>query len=241
MKLFGYTVLCMLVSQFAIAQGTAARLESFGGNGNMGMAFAQMRQKKGINSDLPTVGSVYLDESFAPCTIFYNEELVGNFFYRHNAYNDEIEIKDRQLTEEAESSLATLKELRLVDGKRNEELALMLYRNKEGEVRNGYLYTLSEGKNYTLYFKNTVKFTEGTHPVSSMVRPTPNKFTHFTEYYYKPRDSKVAEYMVSKKAEFLERVAKDLREQAKKYIKEEKINLKKQEDLVATFTYLNSL
>ena len=240
MKIIAGILLCLLVSQHTVAQ-RSANLESFGGTGAVGMAFAQMRHKKGINSDLPTVGSIYLEDAFAPCTIFYNEELVGNFFYRHNAYNDEIEIKDTQLAEEAESSLATLKELRLIDQTANKELSLNLYRNKDGEVRNGYLYTLSKGKNYILYFKNNVKFTEGTHPVSSMVRPTPNKFTHFTEYYFKTSDGKIAEFLSPKKGDFLEGVVKDLREQVKKYLKEEKINLKRESDLVTLFGYLNSI
>ncbi len=57
-----------------------------------------------------------------------------------------------------------------------------------------------------------------------MVRPTPNKFSHFTEYYYKTGDDKIVEFIVPKKGEFLEVAVKDLREQVKKYIKEEKIN-----------------
>jgi hypothetical protein len=166
---------------------------------------------------------------------------VGNFYYRHNAYNDEIEIKDTQYMEEEASSLVTQKELRLVDRKDHKELALKVYRNKEGEVRNGYLYKLNKGKNYTLYYKNSVKFTEGTHPVSSMVRPTPNKFTHFTEYYYMAAGSRVAEYLGPRKGDFIDAVKKDLREQLKQYVKNERISLKKKEDLVATFTFLNTL
>ncbi len=231
-----------LLFNFSYGQGASAvNLESFSGQGQMGSVFAEMRKKKGIETDLPTVGSVYIDEKFLPCKIYYDSDLVGDFYYRHNAYNDEIEIKDTQFVEEAESSLATIKELTLVDPIGDKELSLKAYKNKQGEVRNGYLYLLNDGTNYKLYTKNNVKYTEGTHAISSMVRDTPNKFSQFTEYYFVTKDGKVAEYISNRKNDFLKSFDKEVRQDLQNFIKAEKINLKEEADLITVFNHLNSL
>ena len=240
------TTISLLVIAFAanltLAQASGVRsLESFDGQGQLGTVFAEMRKKKAITSDLQTVGSIYIDKEFLPCKVYYEDDLVGDFFYRHNAFNDEIEIKDSRSPEEPESSLLTLKELRLQDPVGNKELALRVYENKKGELRNGYLYRLGEGKNYDIFFKNNVKYTEGTQPANSLVRPTPNKFTHFSEYYYIKKGDKKAKYIEQKTGKFVKAFDKELREPLAAYLKKEKINLKKEEDLIKTFDYLNSL
>ncbi|MEB8330004.1 hypothetical protein OO009_11610 [Flavobacteriaceae bacterium KMM 6897] len=226
----------------SFAQGAVNnKLDNFTGNGYAGAAFSEMRKKLNTPSDLETVGSVYIDDRFLPCTVYYNDEAIGDFYYRHNAFNDEVEIKDTQLGEEPESSLATIKELRLVDGKDNKELALKAYQNKKDIVRNGYLYQLHDGEKYDLFFKNNVKYTEGTHPINSMVKATPNKFSHFTDFYFMKNGDKLAYYIEHKKSQFLREFEKDKRDSLASYIKEEKINLRKEEDLMKVFTYLNSI
>ncbi len=231
-----------LLFNFSYGQASHVNMETFsGGDGQLGMAFAEMRKKKDLVSDLPTVGSVYIDDQFLPCKVYFDNDLVGDFYYRHNAYNDEIEIKDTQFVEEAESSLATIKELKLVDPIGDKELSLKTYKNKQGEVRNGYLYLLTDGDNYKLFTKNNVKYTEGTHAISSMVRDTPNKFSQFTEYYFVAKDGKVAEYISNRKNDFLKLLDKETRQDVQNFMKKEKINLKDEADLIAVFNHLNAM
>jgi hypothetical protein len=234
-----YIVVLALSFHFVHGQ-QPVNLESFGGQGQMGSLFAEMRKKRGIVSDLPTVGSVYINEQFLPCKIYFDKDLIGDFYYRHNAYNDEIEIKDTQLAEEPESSLATIKDLTLIDPIGNKELSLKTYNNKQGEIRNGYLYLLNDGTKYQLYTKNNVKFTEGTHAISSMVRDTPNKFSQFAEYYFVGNDDKVAQYIGTKKSDFIKSFDKETRQELQNFIKKEKINLRDEADLIQVFNYLNS-
>lgn len=231
----------VIASNFALGQGTSFNMERFNGPGQIGVVFAEMRKKKDIVSDLQTVGSVYIDEQFMPCKVYYESDFIGDFYYRHNAYNDEIEIKDTQFAEEPESSLATIKELKLIDPSGNKELSLKPYENKKGEVRNGYLYLLMNGSKYDLFTKNNVKYTEGTHAVSSMVRNTPNKFSHFSEFYFIGKEEKVAHYIGTKKGDFIKSFDKGLRDKLSAFIKEENISLKEEADLIRTFEYLNSL
>ncbi len=191
LKLKVITIILFIASPGLMSQPFAITLEKFNGNGNIGMIFSTLRKKMGLESDLPTIGSVYLNDQFVPCIVYYRDDNVGQFYYRHNAYNDEIEIKDTKYTDEPASSLATIKELRLLETLNNTELSLMVYKNAKGETRNGYLYRIISGAQFNLYFKNNVKFKEGTHPATSMTRPTPNKFSHYIEYYIKKGASEV--------------------------------------------------
>lgn len=243
MKQVTFTILILLLTGVSYAQVGmgGSNLETFSGSGQGGTFFSELRKKQ--NSDalpLNTVGTPYINENFVPCKVYYNEELVGDLYYRHNAYSNEIEIKDSPLPEETPTSLATMKQLKVKDLNTGHTIAMMTYENKEGLIKNGYFYTMLEGKNYNLLFKKNVKFTEGTKPVNSMVRPTPNKFSQFVEYYYMTDGSKYAEIIPSSKGRFVKTFAPDNQDELKDYIKKENINLKKEEDLIKIFKHLNS-
>ncbi len=202
--------------------------------------FTKIRKVKDVETGvLETVGTPYIDESFQPSEIYYDAELVGKFFYRHNGYNDQIEIKDTQLDEEEPASLATLRQLRIIDKTTGQELSMIAYKNKEEQVRNGYMYKLLEVDEYSLFYKKNVKFTQGTLPVNSLVRPTPNKFSKFIEYYFIEKDSKVAVYIPTNKNKFIRSFNKDIQPDLKDFIKSESINLKKEEDLIRVFEFIN--
>jgi hypothetical protein len=86
-----------------------------------------------------------------------------------------------------------------------------------------------------------VKFTEGTHPVTSLTRPTPNKFSHFVEYYVKTTGVETAKYISKKTGDFLRVLEPENRAIAKDYVKNEKLNLKDEDDITKLFDHLNSL
>jgi hypothetical protein len=238
----GVILIALFTSSNIMSQVGPVNLEKFNGQGVGGSLFSSMRKVKDIKSDLPTVGSVYIDDNFRKSKIFYNDEFVGDFFYRHNAFNDEIEIKDTpQGTAEETSSLMAMRQLKLIDSESGDELALHVYKNKDENLRNGYLYLLQAGTSYNLYFKNNVKFTEGTHPVTSLTRPTPNKFSHFVEYYIKKPGEETAQFIGKKSGDFLRLIEDAQRDQVREYIKNEKISFKDQEDLLKLFEYINTL
>lgn len=230
--------ICVGLSSLVSGQYGLSQPENFSQQGQ-GELFSAMRKKRDVSNDLPTVGSIYINDVFQECEVYYKDEVVGNFYYRHNAFNDEIEIKDTKFNDEEESSLATVKELRVVNTVDGRELSLSTYKNKEETIRNGYLYTLVEGEKYSLYYRNRVRFKEGMKAVNSMVRSTPNKFTHFTDYYIVQGGEPVANYF-SGKMKDLEMFINDDINKAKSYLKENKLSTKKIEDLTSLFNFLNS-
>ncbi len=209
-------------------------------NPAMDQLFSDVRNHEGRVDWINAVGSPYMSEDFLPCKIYVGEEFAGNFYYRHNAYNDEIEIKD--YPEDPEKvSLHTDKQFRLVS--MDKELSLKTLVTDDGSYRNGYLNLISSGARFNLYTRTKVKFTEATKPVNSLVRPTPDKFTNYIDFYYSDttKEKDVTYFLEDRKKKFTASFDKAIVPELKAFIKERNINVKKQEDLIQVFDFLNSL
>ncbi len=229
-------------------------LESFSGSATEGAVFAQMRKTRSYGNDLPTAGSPYVNENFTEGEVFYNDKSLGVYLYRHNAFNDEVEVvkpgdesvkyvKDEQgnfvPAEGESSSLATIKEIVLKDKETGRSLSLTTITNEDGVLRNAYLYELTTGKNYILYYQNRVGFKEGVRAVNSMVRTTPNRFTHFQDFYIRKNGEEIAYFFSGKKKDLSTVLKKEDLESAEAVIGSQKLKTKTEEDLIILIEELN--
>ena len=251
MKKNKYTCIALLLPLGLSAQ---INLENFSGSATEGAVFAQMRKIRSYGNDLPTVGSPYVDENFSEGEVFYKEKSLGTYLYRHNAFNDEVEVikpgdesikyvKDEKgnfvPAEEESSSLATIKEIVLENKDTGISLSLRTVSNKDGALRNAYLYQLVSGKNYSLYYQNRVGFKEGVRAVNSMVRTTPNRFTHFQDFYIQKDGEEVA-YYFSKKPQDLIRVLRERDvKNARSIIMSKRLKIKTEKGMIELIEELN--
>ncbi len=251
MKNYIYLILTIALPLSSNAQ---INLESFSGSATEGAVFAQMRKTRSYGNDLPTVGSPYVNENFTEGEVFYNDKSLGVYLYRHNAFNDEVEVvkpgdesvkyvKDEQgnfvPAEGESSSLATIKEIILKDKETGRSLSLTTITNEDGALRNAYLYELTAGKNYTLYYQNRVGFKEGVRAVNSMVRTTPNRFTHFQDFYIRKNNEEIAYFFSGKKKDLSTVLKKEDLESAEAVIGSQKLKTKTEEDLIILIGELN--
>ncbi|MEL0241131.1 MAG: hypothetical protein VW908_05295 [Flavobacteriaceae bacterium] len=251
MKKYIYLILATTLPLSINAQ---INLESFSGSATEGAVFAQMRKTRSYGNDLPTVGSPYVNENFTEGEVFYNDKSLGVYLYRHNAFNDEVEvvkpgdesvkyIKDEQgnfvPAEGESSSLATIKEIVLKDKETGRSLSLTTITNEDGALRNAYLYELASGQNYTLYYQNRVGFKEGVRAVNSMVRTTPNRFTHFQDFYIRKNNEEIAYFFSGKKRDLSTVLKKEDLESAEAVIGSQKLKTKSEEDLIILIEELN--
>ena len=251
MKKFIYLLVTILSSLSINAQ---INLENFSGSATEGAVFAKMRKTRSYGNDLPTVGSPYVDDNFTEGEVFYNNKSLGIYLYRHNAFNDEVEVvkpgdelvkyvKDEQgnfvPAEGESSSLATIKEIVLKDKETGRLLSLTTITNEDGALRNAYLYELTTGKNYTLYYQNRVGFKEGVRAVNSMVRTTPNRFTHFQDFYLRKNDEEIAYFFSGKKKDLINVLKKDDLDLATEIISSNRLKTKTEEDLIILIEELN--
>ena len=251
MKKYIYLILAITLPLSISAQ---INLENFSGSATEGAVFAQMRKTRSYGNDLPTVGSPYVNENFTEGEVFYNDKSLGIYLYRHNAFNDEVEVvkpgdesvkyvKDEQgnfvPAEGESSSLATIKEIVLKDKETGRSLSLTTITNEDGALRNAYLYELTAGKNYTLYYQNRVGFKEGVRAVNSMVRTTPNRFTHFQDFYIRKNSEEIAYFFSGKKKDLSTVLKKEDLESAEATIGNKKLKTKTEEDLIILIGELN--
>ena len=251
MKKYIYLILATTIPLSINAQ---INLESFSGSATEGAVFAQMRKTRSYGNDLPTVGSPYVNENFTEGEVFYNDKSLGIYLYRHNAFNDEVEVvkpgdesvkyvKDEQgnfvPAEGESSSLATIKEIILKDKETGRSLSLTTITNEDGALRNAYLYELTAGKNYILYYQNRVGFKEGVRAVNSMVRTTPNRFTHFQDFYIRKNNEEIAYFFSGKKKDLSTVLKKEDLESAEAVIGSQKLKTKTEEDLIILIEELN--
>ncbi len=230
---------CIAQVNGAIQGGEAGLFSAAqGGNPMLNLVMMDLRvseKKKGVEEIL---GSPYLTEDFIKSKVYFGEEFIGDFFVRYNALNSEIEIKESNLPEENPKRLLANQDLRVKYGQR--ELLFTTYINKKDETKNGYLSIISKGDKYTLYHRLAVKYSEGKAAANSMVNAIPSRYAHFVEYYYLKNGIDRIDQLQQKKGALLKILDKELKEDVSKFLKEEKIDLNKEEDLIKTFEYINS-
>ena len=178
-----------------------------------------------------------MSNSFAPGQLYYGDEAVGNIFYRHNAYNEEIEIK--QTNSEAASILGLSKDknIRLVaDGK---SMSFKTIVDKSGNTKNAYLTLLVDG-NYKLYKHLEVTFKEAKKAENSFVQGKPAKFIQFVEYYLEGPDGKRIDQVELNNKKVLNVISEDKKASLSSFLKENKLKIKGEQDLMKVLSFLNS-
>lgn len=183
-------------------------------------------------------GSPYEDNSFKFTTLYYDGEEVQKLFYRYNAYNEEIEIKQQNLEVEPIRSLGKDKKIAVRMDDKN--LSFKTFIDKDNNTLNGYLLTLEEGDDYVLYKRINVKYTEPQAAQNSFVPAVPAKFSHFIEYYLEMKGQNRIDEIQLRNNKLLKLLPKTEKENLALYLKENKLNIKEEKDLIQAFMFLNS-
>ncbi|MDG1572091.1 hypothetical protein OZ410_07170 [Robiginitalea sp. M366] len=180
-------------------------------------------------------GSPYTSNTFKPTQLLYKEEDMGTVFYRYNALNEEIEIK-QSLLEEGIRALGRDKNIAiLVDGN---PMSFKTFIDRNNNTLNGYLSVLAEGPNFTLYKRIRVKFTEGAPAANSFVKATPSRFAQFEEYYVQKAGVNRIDELDQRKGAIY-RLDPARKDAIKAYLKENNLDVKDQADLVRIIQFLN--
>lgn len=182
-------------------------------------------------------GSPYTSNEFMPTKMYYKQEDMGTIFYRHNALNEEIEIKKTNLEEEPIRSLTRDKEIGImIDGKR---MGFKTFVTAKKKTLNGYLISLMNGDKYQLYKRTHVKFSQGKPATSSFTKAVPARFAQFTEYYFQKEGVPRMDEITLKNGKLLKLLDATDKEKLKGYLKENDLNIKEEQALIKAFEFLN--
>lgn len=183
-------------------------------------------------------GSPYMDNIFNTAQLYYENEAIDKIYYRYNAYNEEIEIKERNLAEEPIKALGKDKKIRLlINGK---PMSFKTFIDKNKHTKNGYLTLLNDG-NYKLYKHLKVVFKEAKKAENSFVKGSPAKFIQFTEYYLENEGGTKIQQIELNNKKIVALLEADKKVALKDFLKNKKIKIKNESNLIKAFEYLNTL
>ena len=91
-----------------------------------------------------------------------------------------------------------------------------------------------------LYRRTYIKFSEGTEATNSMVIATNDKFTPYQDYFVETENSKALQLVKPNKKSLYE-IFPELKDSIKSIIKEQSLNLKKEDDLVTLIEGISKL
>jgi len=181
-------------------------------------------------------GTVYVDENFTNGTIYYRSSPYGDYLLRYDAYNDEVELKRN-----GSNQIEALHKNENISCKiGNDKLHFVEHKKASGEVQEGYLISLFEGADYTLYIKKAKIFKQGKVAKTSLQNSFPPRFVDDEAYFVSTNDEIPVQFNTSKK-EVLSLFDADRYEKVKNYLKKNKPNLKEKGDLISLFVYANTL
>ena len=198
---------------------------------------SEAEQKRTIDFD-EFRGSPYTSNEFQQTTLFFKDERIGDVYYRFNSLNQEIEIKATDNPDEGIRALGRDKGIAImIEGK---PMAFKTFIDNNNRTMNGYLVTLEDNGEFTLYKRYYATFQESLKASNSFVKDVPAKFTQYVEYYLEKKGVKRVDYIKARKNSLLGKLDEDKRSALKDYIRNNDLNLKDEMDLIKAIQFLNS-
>ncbi|WP_282054600.1 hypothetical protein [Maribacter luteus] len=190
-----------------------------------------------LNNDIE--GSPFFDENFIKGSVYFKNDYMGESYLRYNAYSEEIQIKKTQLEEEEFGALLKDPDLYcIIDSKK---LKFLEYKDADGNLKRGYFTTLVSSGKYFLFVKRVKLFKKGKSAPTSLTAAISPKFIDKIDYYFMKEDSGKLYKVVHNKNKFVSLFGKDYKNRIKSFMRKNKIDLKKESDLLTLFYYINTL
>nr|WP_299487127.1 hypothetical protein [uncultured Allomuricauda sp.] len=203
-------------------------------------AIVSNAQKSSSNADLSTIeGSPYYLDTFKKGNLYYKNDLLGSFYLRYNAFQDQMEIKNSDLSEEQFQFLVQSNEIKtVVEGK---EIQYFSYVSADGLQGDSYCIKEFTGDTYVLYSNKRKKYSPGKSSTNSLAQSIPAKFIDDVSLFYGLKGDASLVAIPKKKKDFLEIFPSASRTAVKKYIRDKRLRPAKLSDLKSIFIYAERL
>jgi hypothetical protein len=236
MSKFSAVAVVVLLSQTAFAQMDAVHFQNIVSNINSSSAGYSAGFKGRYNADGEIKGNVYLDSSFRKTNIYlYKTDATLNSPSRYNLLHNEFEVE----TTAGVRSLsgAVVKQFILVKGNDSTKFLNGKDFSVEGAPLEGFVGILADGE---ARLAKQIKI-EIVKPSYNPSLEVGDRNTHVLQkpVFYIQKGEK--ELVRIKNAKSLSDSFGNKKDQVSKYIKQNKLDLKEEVDLVQVFNYYNSL
>lgn len=187
-------------------------------------------------SSSPMNGSPYLTDEFVPGTMeTLNGTVIEGLTYRYNIYNDEMQFIVGEDTAVINKPLA----LRSIEMDRK-KFTYEVYQASEQMVAAGYFELISEGEMSLLFRRKLELEYDNYVPNYGGGGGSKEFMLKKDDNYYVKLEGEAARKIYNRK-DFLNAIPKDLQSRAKQFIKEHKISVRKENELLALVNFYNSL
>ena len=209
-------------------------LLSYGqGATSIDIATEQLYMSSDASRAVDAVGSPYVDKNFLPVRVKgYDGQI---FTGRYNAYNGEMEINLGTKI----IALDTSKDYEVMYTQSNKIYRTYNYSTPNGISKRGFLNVVNESAENALLKSEIIKYYDKVPAATSYQTDKPAKFVQESDEYYIAK-GKVITPLPRKKKDLLKAYPKDAKK-IKSYLKENKISLKKEQDLIRLAEYLTTL
>jgi len=183
------------------------------------------------------IGTPYENETFQHGIISKNGVTISHQVgLRYNAHKDIFEIKKTMILKDNQATLL----------RKSDEIILKINNNtfvyipaSEKSMKSGYFVVLHKDEKFSLYKKIHKQFIPGQKAYNSLAQDVAPTFKDKTTLYVMDQDGKLIELPNSKGGKL--KVFKDHKKEVKQFIKENKLNINKENNLVKLVTYYNNL
>ncbi len=194
-----------------------------------------LRDKKEDYNYESIKGNPYMEKEFKKGLISYaKEEKKIRASLRYNMLSDrfEMEIWDDVYLLKTNKNIEYINYL-------NKVFKYKEYINKDGQTKKGYVIQLVEGE-YPLFKKMKTVYREAEPPETGYDSYKPPRFERLDDLYLMELKDEVFEIESFRKRKFLKLYFKDKKSEYLDYMKENNINLRREDEMIQFFKYINN-
>ncbi len=184
-------------------------------------------------------GSRYFDELFSRGSVYYRDKIVDTLFMRYDAYQDEIQIRKSEYTEEPIQALLRNSDIRAVIEKQSVEY--LGYYTEDSERVQGYVFQLIPGSPFGLYVRKSKVLREGKVSSNSLARSVAPRYTELITYYLSQGDNVPLKPLPERKKKFLKLLPAEIRLKVQNRMEDKVYDLKEEPDLIQLVRMMNDL
>lgn len=180
------------------------------------------------------LGSTYNQPNFSAARV---ENLNLQAFMRYNVFKDEFEFITPKNDTLILDKIEDFNTITFIGNKK--KYCLTVYTNDSNRLENGYLIELYNKGNFTLYKKENIVFTEEKIAKTTLEKDMPAKYSKASDsYFLKNSATGTTAFPDGKKA--LTKMFPDKKQAIETFLKENKIDLDKEPDMIKTIDFLAS-
>ncbi|RNC84295.1 MAG: hypothetical protein ED556_12655 [Winogradskyella sp.] len=213
----------LLITIFSFSQGLTS----------IDVSTEKLYMSSDVSKPIDALGSPYINENFLPVKIKGYDNVL--YTGRYNAYNGEMEINLGTKI----IALDKTQPYEVTFTQNNKNYKTFNFISKTGVAKSGFLNVIDSATTHSLLKEETIRFVDKVPAATSYQRDKPAKFIANESNYYLKVGDKITPVPTRKK-DLLKSYAKDAKK-IKSYLKDNKVSLKKEEDIKKLALYLASL